>query len=300
MPPLAVLFPFSCMAIWAGNGIVSKLSVGLLSPAAMAWSRWLVAALILTPFLARSAWRQRVRIRAGFGKLAMLALLGMVLNQTFGYYAAQTLGATEIGLMMGLTPLLTVLLSAWVLHERPSWGALLGGLISLLGLLVLLGQGNPAQLLQQGVQAGSLYMLMSALTYALYSVLLKRWQLGLDSWTMLYGQVLCSLLFLTPFFLLNDGTLPDSRALWLILYAGIPTSALSPWLWMQGISRLGANRTAIFMNLLPIMTAVLAVSLLGETLTPYHLIGGGLTLFGVLIAQLMVKPIVSRKAVPVS
>ncbi|MGB6189691.1 MAG: DMT family transporter [Aeromonas molluscorum] len=300
MPPLAVLFPFSCMAIWAGNGIVSKLSVGLLSPAAMAWSRWLVAALILTPFLARSAWRQRVRIWAGFGKLAMLALLGMVLNQTFGYYAAQTLGATEIGLMMGLTPLLTVLLSAWVLHERPSWGALLGGLISLLGLLVLLGQGNPAQLLQQGVQAGSLYMLMSALTYALYSVLLKRWQLGLDSWTMLYGQVLCSLLFLTPFFLLNDGTLPDSSALWLILYAGIPTSALSPWLWMQGISRLGANRTAIFMNLLPIMTAVLAVSLLGETLTPYHLIGGGLTLFGVLIAQLMVKPIVSRKAVPVS
>ena len=298
MPPLAVLFPFSCMAIWAGNGIVSKLSVGLLSPAAMAWSRWLVAALILTPFLARRAWRHRRGLKAGFVRLATLALLGMVLNQTFGYYAAQTLGATEIGLMMGLTPLLTVLLSAWVLHERPSWGAILGGLISLLGLLVLLGQGDPAQLLHQGIQIGSLYMLMSALTYALYSVLLKRWQFGIDSWTLLYGQVLCSLLFLTPFFLLMDGTLPDSSGLWLILYAGIPTSALSLWLWMQGIAHLGANRTAIFMNLLPIMTAALAVTLLGETLTAYHLIGGGLTLCGVLLAQLMVRPIVSRKAAP--
>ncbi|BEE04991.1 hypothetical protein VAWG002_21870 [Aeromonas veronii] len=43
------------------------------------------------------------------------------------------------------------------------------------------------------------------------------------------------------FFLLVDGQWPDGRALWLILYAGIPTSALSPWLWMQGIALLGAN-----------------------------------------------------------
>ena len=118
--PLAFLFPFSCMAIWAGNGIVSKLAVGVLSPAALAWSRWMVAALVLTPFLARRAWRMRDQLRAGFSRLAMLALLGMVLNQTFGYYAAQTLGATEIGLMMGLTPLMTVLLSIWLLRGRPT------------------------------------------------------------------------------------------------------------------------------------------------------------------------------------
>jgi len=265
--PLAFLFPFSCMAIWAGNGIVSKLAVGVLSPAALAWSRWMVAALVLTPFLARRAWRMRAwrmrdQLRAGFSRLAMLALLGMVLNQTFGYYAAQTLGATEIGLMMGLTPLMTVLLSIWLLRERPTWGALIGGVISI---------------------------------YALYSVLLKRWDLGLDNWSMLYGQVLCSLLLLTPFYLLVDGKWPDGSALWLILYAGIPTSALSPWLWMQGIALLGASRTAIFMNLLPVMTAALAISWLGERLTSYHLIGGGMTLLGVLLAQLLVKPVRVRR-----
>lgn len=138
-------------------------------------------------------------------------------------------------------------------------------------------------------------MLLSAGTYALYSVLLKKWDLGLDNWSMLYGQVLCSLLFLTPFYLLVDGQWPDGRALWLILYAGIPTSALSPWLWMQGIALLGASRTAIFMNLLPVMTAALAISWLGETLTSYHLIGGGMTLLGVLLAQLLVQPVVLRR-----
>lgn len=293
--PLAFLFPFSCMAIWAGNGIVSKLAVGVLSPAALAWSRWVVAAVILTPFLAGRAWRERARLRAGFRQLAMLALLGMVLNQSFGYYAAQTLGATEIGLMMGLTPLMTVLLSIWLLRERPTWGALLGGVISLFGLAILLGQGDPARLFTQGIHIGYVYMLLSAATYALYSVLLKRWDLGLDNWSMLYGQVLCSLLFLTPFYLLMDGSWPAASALWLILYAGIPTSALSPWLWMQGIALLGASRTAIFMNLLPVMTAALAIGMLGETLTSYHLIGGGMTLLGVLLAQLLVKPVSVRR-----
>lgn len=293
--PLAFLFPFSCMAIWSGNAIVSKLAVGLLSPAALAWSRWMVAAIILTPFLAHRAWRDRAKLRAGFYQLAALALLGMVLNQTLGYYAAQTLGATEIGLMMGLTPLMTVLLSIWLLRERPTWGALLGGLISILGLTILLGQGDPSRLFTQGIHIGSVYMLLSAGTYALYSVLLKKWDLGLDNWSMLYGQVLCSLLFLTPFYLLVDGQWPDGRALWLILYAGIPTSALSPWLWMQGIALLGASRTAIFMNLLPVMTAALAISWLGETLTSYHLIGGGMTLLGVLLAQLLVQPVLLRR-----
>ncbi|WP_265449730.1 DMT family transporter, partial [Aeromonas salmonicida] len=259
------------------------------------WSRWMVAAIILTPFLAHRAWRDRAKLRAGFYQLAALALLGMVLNQTLGYYAAQTLGATEIGLMMGLTPLMTVLLSIWLLRERPTWGALLGGLISILGLTILLGQGDPSRLFTQGIHIGSVYMLLSAGTYALYSVLLKKWDLGLGNWSMLYGQVLCSLLFLTPFYLLVDGQWPDGRALWLILYAGIPTSALSPWLWMQGIALLGASRTAIFMNLLPVMTAVLAISWLGETLTSYHLIGGGMTLLGVLLAQLLVQPVVLRR-----
>ncbi|MGL5038515.1 MAG: EamA family transporter, partial [Aeromonas sp.] len=72
--PSALLFPFTCIALWAGNGIVSKLAVGLLSPAAMAWSRWVVAALVLSPFLARRAWRVRDRLWAGLGKIALLAL----------------------------------------------------------------------------------------------------------------------------------------------------------------------------------------------------------------------------------
>ncbi|MGL5948711.1 MAG: DMT family transporter [Aeromonas sp.] len=293
--PLALLFPLTCIVIWAGNGVVSKLAVGIMSPAALAWSRWLVAAVILTPFLARSLYNVRAHVIRVAPKLLALALLGMVLSQSMGYTAAQTLSATEMGLMMGLTPLLTVLLSMWLLGESPTKGAVSGGALSLLGLLILLGQGNPLGLLTHGINIGSFYMLLAASSYALYGVLLKRWQLGLSTWQLLYAQVLFSVLLLTPYFFFVDGHLIDRRALWLVLYAGVPTSVLSPWLWMQAIQLLGANRTSIFMNLLPLMTALLAVGLLGETLTPYHLLGGGLTLIGVLLTQLWVAPLLRKK-----
>lgn len=290
-PSVSFLFPVSCIAIWAGNGVVSKVAVGVMSPAALAWSRWLVAAIVLAPWLAPRAWRLRHHLLRHSFKLATLALMGMVLNQTFGYYAAETLGATEMGLMMGLTPLMTVGLSVWLLRERPTWGALLGGSVSLIGLVELLSHGDPSALFTHGIGIGYVYMLLSALTYALYCVLLKRWVLGLDNWMMLFGQVLWSLAFLTPFFWLVDGHLPPASSLWLVLYAGIPTSALSPWLWMQGITLLGANRTAIYMNLLPVMTAGLAVLTLGETLTRSHWVGGGLTLAGVVLAQVIRTPL---------
>jgi drug/metabolite transporter (DMT)-like permease len=71
----------------------------------------------------------------------------------------------------------------------------------------------------------------------------------------------------------------------LILYAGVLASVVLPFLWMQGVERLGPNRCALFMNLLPIATAGIAVGMLGETLHAYHVLGGGTALVGVVVAQ---------------
>ena len=54
-----------------------------------------------------------------------------------------------------------------------------------------------------------------------------------------------------------------------ILYAAIPATLLGSWCWLEGVRRLGANRTAIYMNLLPLFTAVIAVLLLGERLAGF-------------------------------
>jgi drug/metabolite transporter (DMT)-like permease len=71
----------------------------------------------------------------------------------------------------------------------------------------------------------------------------------------------------------------------LVLFAGIASSVLAAYFWMRGIERLGSERTAIFMNLLPLFTALIASALLGETIQAHHWLGGGLILLGVSLTQ---------------
>ena len=59
--------------------------------------------------------------------------------------------------------------------------------------------------------------------------------------------------------------------------------------------RLGANKASIFMNLTPVFTAIIAVSFLHEQLHSYHLIGGGIALLGVVIAQRLRTPLARKK-----
>jgi drug/metabolite transporter (DMT)-like permease len=119
----------------------------------------------------------------------------------------------------------------------------------------------------------------------------------LPAWPSLYLQIAFATLFLLPGWLLAPAAPHSMTAIGMILYAGIPTSILAPYLWMQAIRLLGPSRTSLFINLSPVMTAAIAVAVLGETLHPYHLAGGALVLLGVVLAQRFGR---RRTAMPVA
>jgi len=288
------VFPVSAVLIWSGNTIISKLSAGLIEPAAMSLYRWLLAALLLTPFCLGGVWRQRRQIRPHLWKVVVLALFGMVLYQSLAYFAAATSSAMNMGMIASLMPLLTILLSSWFLREVPSWATLAGGLLSLCGLMILIGKGHPALLLSQGVMAGDLLMLLATIAYACYGVLLRRWALPINNWHLLYLQVWVAVLLLVPLCLMAPYAPVTAANLPLILYAGIAASILSQILWMKGIAHLGASRATMFMNLSPLFTVIIAVLALDESLHAYHVLGGGVTLAGVLLAQLLTPPVIRR------
>jgi len=104
-------------------------------------------------------------------------------------------------------------------------------------------------------------------------------------------QIIFGVLLLLPNFLLASDVSLTVHNIPLVLFAGIPASIIAPFLWIQGVIRLGANKASIFMNLSPIFTAIIAVLFLHEQLHSYHIIGGGITLTGVVIAQRLRKPL---------
>jgi drug/metabolite transporter (DMT)-like permease len=294
MPLLYFLPPLGAVLIWSGNMTINQLTVGAIAPSSIAFLRWLLALLVLTPFLLPAAWRHRQTIRREWAKLATLGLLGMGLWQGLAYVAAETTSATNMGILAAMVPLLTVLLSALILREAPSLGGTVGGLVALFGVLVLLGRGDPLSLLELEVALGDLLMVVAATCYALYGVMLKRWPLDLPPWVLLYAQVVFAVLFLLPPYLMGPMTPVDGHNVWLILYAGIPASIVTTYLWMRAIRQIGASQASIFINLMPLFSALIAMAYLGERIALFHLVGGVLVLAGVLMAQTLTQPLVRR------
>lgn len=294
----ALLFPFIAMVLWAGNVIVSRLSAHSIGPQAITFYRLLLAVALLTLFLARPAWHNRSVIWSCFGQLAILGFLAMCLFQSLSYLAAETTTATNMAVFTALTPLLTVGLSAALLGEEPTTGMVGGGLLSFAGLIYLVSGGDFFALARDGVHPGDALMLVAAFVYALYGVLLKRWNLPITGWQSTYVQALCALAIMFPAFLatpvsmrqINTETLP------LIVYAGAMASVVLPYLWIQGVQKLGPSRCAVFMNLLPVFTAAGAIVVLGEPVKSFHIIGGGLALAGVACAQTFKRTLKQRPA----
>ncbi|WP_249780984.1 DMT family transporter [Bradyrhizobium sp. dw_78] len=296
---LAFPYPLFAILLWSGNVIVSRMSAHTIGPEAITFYRLLLAVFLMSTFVAVPAWRNRAVIWPHLGQFAVLGFLAMCLFQCLSYLAAESTTATNMAVFTALVPLLTVALSAALLKDMPTVGMIGGGILSLLGLVYLVSAGDPAALARNGVHLGDLLMFLAALVYALYGVLLKRWSLPVAGWQSTYMQALSALAIMFPAFLatpspmrsLNADTLP------LIAYAGGLASVVLPFFWVRGVHILGPSRCAVFMNLLPIFTALGAIVLLGEPVRLYHVIGGGATLAGVACAKIFSRPLRGAPAV---
>ncbi|MDL3985822.1 DMT family transporter [Shewanella xiamenensis] len=286
------LFPLLAVMIWAGNAIVNKLSFGIIAPEAIAFYRWFFAMLVLTPFMLKPVLKNRRTIIPLLPKLATLAALGMVLNQSLAYFAAATTTATNMALINSIVPMVSLFLAVPLLKQRLSPLVFAGSLISLLGLVFMLSHGDMANL-AIGVTEGDLLLLISAFVYALYGVLLKRWQLPISTWESVYIQGIIAVLMLTPLLFSAPSVTISSQAAPLIVYAALGASLIAPWAWINGISKLGAERTSIFFNLMPILAAIFAAIILNETLAVYHYLGGSMVILGVMLVQIKPKPKIS-------
>jgi drug/metabolite transporter (DMT)-like permease len=288
---VAFLYPLLAIVLWSGNVIVSRMSAHTIGPEAITFYRLLLAVLLMSTFVGVPAWRNRAVIWPRLGQFAILGFLAMCLFQCLSYLAAETTTATNMAVFTALTPLLTVALSAALLGEAIPVGIVGGGILSFAGLVYLVSAGEPAALARNGLHLGDPLMFLAALVYALYGVLLKRWSLPVAGWQSTFMQAICALTIMFPALLATPAPMRslNAQTLPLIAYAGGLASVVLPFLWIRGVQILGPSRCAVFMNLLPVLTALGAILLLGEPVRAYHVIGGGVALAGVACAELFRK-----------
>ena len=183
-------------------------------------------------------------------------------------------------------PAIVILLSLALLGERVTGRQGVGVVISIVGAVVIIMKGNPLALLQGNWVVGDAVMVLAVTIYALYSVLL-RFRPEINPFSLLIYTFGAGLILLFPVYLweLNKlgGFTVTPGILLAFLYFGTCPTFLAYLCWNQGIKLAGPNAAGLFINLLPVFAAILAIFFLGERLAWYHFVGMALVFSGMLL-----------------
>lgn len=274
---------------WAGNAVMARALHNLLPPATMAFWRWVLALLLLFPFVMRPMYEQRALLRANWARLALLGVLGVGCYNTFLYAALQTTTATNGVLISSITPLLIVLIGRALFGVRMTHRQQVGIMLSLAGVVGIVSRSDISVLAQLDFNHGDLLLVGAAFTWALYTVLLRWRPDGIDTLAFLGAAVVGGIvLLMLPLYLVE---LASGRvAVWnaatgagMVYFAVFP-SILAYLFWNRGVQQVGANRAGLFLYLIPVFGIVLAITFLGERLHLFHLVGAALIFTGITIS----------------
>lgn len=276
--------------IWSGNFIIARGVNREIPPVALNFYRWLLASLIIAPFAYKKLKTEWAVINRSWHYLFWTALTGISLFNAFVYVGAHYTSAINLALI-GTTssPILSILFARIFLKERIGPLKLLGMLLCIAGVLYLLSRGNLDNLLHLQFGTGDLWVLLAAFCFSVYNTLVKKKPSGLSPVGFLFIIFSLGTLLMLPYFIYEMNISPaiawNARLLGVIFYLGLGASVICFLIWNIAIGKLGAGRTALFGNLIPVFSSVEAALILHEDFTRVHILSMLLVFAGIVLAN---------------
>ena len=274
---------------WSGNFIVGRALRGHIDPVTLNFARWSIALALFAPFVWRDVWTNIAVVRREWRLILGLGATGIAAFHTLVYIALQTTSATNALLTLSLAPIVILAGAVMIGIERSNRRALVGVLVSITGAAVLITRGDFASIHRTAFVIGDLWMLVGTVSWAAYSLLLRRRPADLPQDVVLATSIAAALAMLIPLLIISSATniteLTSVRTLAGIGYVAIFASVIAFLFWSYGVSQLGPSRAGQFINLMPIFGAALAFTLLGETPVPSQIIGAALVLAGIVLVE---------------
>jgi drug/metabolite transporter (DMT)-like permease len=274
------------VTFWAGNFLIGRAVRADVPPVALAFGRWVGASLILLPFAGRAAWRQRAELLRHLPVTLALSFLGVTTFNTLIYLGLQTTTALNAFLLQALMPVLIVAMGVALFRERLGARQAAGLLVSLAGAVWVIVQGRPARLSTLDLAPGDLLVLLAVVSYAAYSVLLRR-RPRLDGLPFAFVTFVLGSAMLAPFWAWEAAVRPfepNRDALLALGYVMLFPSVLSYLAFNRGVDLIGSTRAGVYLHLMPVLGSVGAVVLLGEAFRVHHAIGVALVAAGIGLA----------------
>lgn len=277
---------------WSLNLIIGKVLAGVVPPAALSFLRWLPAFFFFILYFSRNLGACYQLLRERPVLIILLGLTGYSLNSITVYEAVTYSTAINISFINAFNPVL-IAVTGFVMYRFPvSGGQALGFLISLLGVLIIIFRGDISRLLALQTNSGDLFMLLSILLWSVHTVVYKKKAHRFNRQAIFLLMMVAGLAITLPLAVL-EGFLGDwawvpqvqPRHLVAVLALTIFPSVLAVFFWNYALTKISANRVAIFQYLIPLYTTIISIIFLEERLRLFHICGGVLILSGVLLVS---------------
>ena len=275
---------------WSGNFIVGKFATLFeIPPLTLNTFRWISVWLILIPFTFKEIYKNLAYIKKN---LLAIAFMGVITISTFNsvvYFALNYTQVINAVLVLAIIPAVTIVLSALMKVEKSNIFQIFGLILSIIGVGSIISNGDVQRIVSLSFNNGDLWMLVCVLSWALYSTLLKKNKFKLSQFSLIQIMVSVGVIFLIPQYFYEQSIgleLNFNKAFFLILfYVVVFPAIVAYYCWQKGIEIIGPNRATMFIQLMPLFSAVMAIIIFKEKFELYHFAGATFILSGIYLSN---------------
>ena len=287
---IAYLFLVLAALCWSGNFIVGKFATLFqIPPLSLNVLRWISVWFILMPFTYKEIYNNFYYIKKNW---LVISFMGVITISTFNsvvYFALNYTQVVNAVLMLAAIPVVTIVLSSLMKIEKTNFLQIFGLIMSIIGVGAIISNGDFQKIVSLSFNKGDVWMLVCVLTWSLYSTLLKKHNLKLSQFTLIQLMVTVGILFLVPQLLYESYIgleLNFNKPFFLILFYVVIFPAIAAYyFWQKGIEMIGPNRATMFIQLMPLFSAIMAIIIFKEKLELYHFAGAAFIISGIYLSN---------------
>ncbi len=275
---------------WSGNFIVGKFAyLSEVPPLTLNFFRWISVWLILIPFTYKEIIKNFNYIKKNW---FVISFMGVITISTFNsvvYFALNYTQVINAVLVLATIPAVTMIISSFMKVDKTNIFQLTGLLFSVIGIGAIISNADIDKIYSLNFNKGDLWMLVCVLCWSFYSTLLKKHSFKFSQFTLIQLMVSVGIIFLIPqlFYEKSIGLIINfSKEFFLILfYVTIFPAIAAYYCWQKGVEIVGPNRATMFIQLMPILSTLLAILIFQEKFELYHFVGASFILLGIYLSN---------------
>ena len=222
----------------------------------------------------------------------IISFMGLITISTFNsvvYFALNHTQVINAVLVLAAIPAATIALSSLMNIEKTNIYQLLGLLLSIIGIGSVISSGDIQKITSLNFNKGDVWMLVCVITWSLYSTLLKKNKFKFSQFTLIQLMVTAGLFFLIPqlFYEKSIGLeINFNKAFFIILFYVVVFPAMAAYYcWQKGVEIIGPNRSSMFIQLMPLFSAIMAIIIFKEKFELYHFVGAAFIVSGIYLSN---------------